>query len=245
MNFYCGIWLLGCISLYHYLSIIHSVQLLSHRKPVLLRACCLAVWIVSLLLTIPDWIFLEAGEVNQPKRLCVHTYTTSAANWQLWPRLLHHIVGLLLPAATLIVCCASILVRLRCSFKDLKQQGVVTLLLLVGVFFVCWIPYNVTLMVDTYRNSSKTPSLGRALTVTFALACVHASLRPVIYALLCGNFRTRMLAVLRCDAIVESSGEDKSSLWELGVGKEALAAQSHELEKLKQMTGTEQQVQPA
>ncbi|XP_028985922.1 C-X-C chemokine receptor type 1-like isoform X2 [Betta splendens] len=249
MNFYCGILLLCCISLYHYLSIIHSVQLPvhhSHREPMLVHASCLAVWLVSLLLTIPDWIFLEPTEpTTQTKPLCVHTYTTSSANWQLGPRLLHHVLGLLVPTATLVVCCSGILLRLH--FKNLKQQRAVTLLLLAGVFFVFWLPYNVTLMVDTYRSSSKDSqrSSFKALPATFALACVHACLRPVIYVFLSGNFRKWTLAVLRCEAADESKGEVRSSLWELGVREKALPAQNHELENLKQTTGAEQPVQSA
>lgn len=227
------------------------MHLYSHKKPILLCVSCLLVWFISLLLTIPDWIFLVAEEdTTQAKTLCVHKYSKSVTDWQLWPRLLHHIVGFLLPAATLIICCSCILLRLHCSSKDLQKQRAVTILPLVVVFFICWIPYNITLIVDTYRNSSKEPhdsltetSLKTALMVTSALGCVHACVRPVIYFILCGNFRKRTLAILRCEAIFESKVEFKSSLWELGVSQEALPDQSHEVEELKQMTSTEHQVQ--
>lgn len=224
------------------------MQLYSHKKPMLHPATCLLVWFISLVLTIPDWIFLVAEKYEtQYKTLCVHKYsnTTSRADWQLWPRLLHHTVGLLLPAATLIFCCSSILLRLQCSPKSLQKERAVTILPLVVIFFMCWMPYNITLVVDTYKNSSKesiNSSLKTPLMVTSALGCVHACLRPLLYLILCGNFRKQALATLQCKASVKSKVEFKSSLWEMGVGEEALPDQSHEAKELNQMTSPEHHV---
>lgn len=101
-------------------------------------------------------------------------------------------------------------------------------------------PYNITLIVDTIRSSLKKPndgSLKTALTVTSALGCIHACLRPLLYLGLCTNFREQTLAMLR-----RATVESERSLWELGVGEEALPDQSHEGEELKQMTSVDHQV---
>lgn len=236
INFYCGIFLLACISLERYLSVVHSVQLYSHKKPMLVRATFLLVWFISLILTIPDWIFLVLEEkktgTDKQLGLCLH----------------HHIVALLC-GATLIFCCSSILLRLQCSPKSLQKKRAVTILPLVVVFFVCWMPYNVTLIVDTYKNNSKESidglsesSLKTALMVTSALGCVHACLRPLLYLISCGNFRRWALATLRCRAGVKSKVGFKSSLWQMGVGEEALSDQSHEAQALNQMTSPEHHI---
>lgn len=250
INFYCGIFLLVCITLDHYLSAIHVIQLYSHKKPWLVHISCLLVWLVSLLLTIPDWIFL-AAERDPIKgiTLCVHIYSQSVTDWQLLSRLLHHMVGFVLPAGTLIICCSCVLLRLQRSSKDLqKQRSIMVILPLIVVFFFCWMPYNITLIVDTFRRSSKKPhsdlsgnpegSLKTTLAATSALGCMHACLRPLLYLGLCRNFRRRLLAMLKCATV-----ESKSSLWELNVGEEALPDQCHEGEELKQMTSVEHQVE--
>lgn len=250
INFYCGIFLLVCISLDHYLSATHAIQLYSRRKPWFGHISCLSVWLVSLLLTIPDLIYLVAhNDQGQRKTLCVHSYSESGSDSLLWSRVFHHTVGFVLPAAVLIICCSCVLLRLHRSPKGVqRQRAFMVILPLVVVFFGCWAPYNITLIVDTFKNSSKEPhsglsrspgvSLKGALMVTSALGCIHACLRPLLYLGLCGNFRKRALAMLRCATV-----ESKSSLLELGVGEEALPHQSHEGEALKQITSVEHPVQ--
>lgn len=164
-------------------------------------------------------------------------------------RLLHHTLGFLLPAAVLIICCSCILLRLQRSTESLKKQKAAMVILpLVVAFLLCWTPYNLTLIVDTFRSSSKEPddglsgnperSLRKALLVTSALGCVHACLRPLLYFGLCGNFRNRTLAIFR-----RATAESEGSLWELGVGEEALPDQNHKGEELEQMTSVDHQVQ--
>ncbi|GAA6229636.1 C-X-C chemokine receptor type 3-like [Lates japonicus] len=249
INLYVGIFLLVCICLVHCLSIVHTTRLCFLKTPAFAHISCALVWVISLLLTIPDWIFLEAWKDEAKGRtLCAHIYSGS----QLLSRLPHHILGFLLPVAILIICCSCMLISLQSKSKSpQKQRAITVILLMVVVFFLLWMPYNITLIVDTFRSHSKETqggssgnpsegSLKAALIGTSALACVHACLRPLLYLGLCGNFRKRTLAALRCTTV-----ESKSSLWELGVGEEALPDQSHEREELKQMTNVETQVPSA
>ncbi|XP_019948635.1 C-X-C chemokine receptor type 3-like [Paralichthys olivaceus] len=237
-NFYCGILLLACISVDRCLSIVHNTQLFSHKKCVLVHLSCLSAWFISLILTIPDWIFLTAAkddaQIKNEKTVCVNDYSQSVIDLRLFSHLCHTL-GFLLPAVIVIFCCARILLQLRQRSKSLhKQTAIMVLLPLVSVFFVFWVPYIITLIVGTFRNYSLTT----ALMVTAALGYVHACLRPLLYFCLCGNFRKRTIALLTC-----AKDESRRSLWELGVGEEALPDQSHEAEGLKQMTSEELQVQ--
>ncbi|XP_053287554.1 C-X-C chemokine receptor type 3 [Pleuronectes platessa] len=242
INFYCGIFLLACISVDRCLSIVHNTQLFTHNKPATAHLSCLFAWFISLILTIPDWIFLTV--VTEDKgTVCRNDYSQSVTNGRLLSRLRHHTLGLLLPAAVLIFCCVRVLLRLQQRSKSShKQTAFMVLLPLVVVFFLCWVPYNITLIVDTFRNGPKEPldgSLKTALMVTAALGCVHACLRPLLYFGLCDNFRKRTVALLTC-----TTDESQGSLCELGVGEEARPDQSQEaVEEMKPMTSVEQQVQ--
>lgn len=223
VNFYCGIFMLACISFESYLSVIHATQLYFQKRPWLAHISCILVWLGSLILSIADWYFTVAKKDYEQVE-CVHEYSVA--------RLGHHTLGFLLPAVALIICCSFILLRLqRCSKGLQKQRSIMVILPLVGVFFLCWMPYNITLIVDTVRRISKEPdvgtlkgSLNTALMVTSMFGCIHACLRPLLYLGLCQNFRKQILALLRC-APVKSVG----SLWELGVGEEVLPEQNHEV----------------
>ncbi|KAM3872843.1 C-X-C chemokine receptor type 3.1 [Diretmus argenteus] len=208
INFYCGIFLLACISVDRYLSIVHAAQMYSRRKPWLVHLSCLSVWFFSLLLTIPDWIFLQAVEdTRRGKTECIHNYllvSRSMYEWRLASRLLYHTVGFLLPSAVLLFCYSCILLRLlRGSQGFQKQRAVKVILALVVVFFLCWTPYNITLMVDTLQSNNTNnscmnkTSLEKAMIVTSSLGYLHCSLNPVLYAFMGVKFRRQLLDILR------------------------------------------------
>ncbi|XP_055760230.1 C-X-C chemokine receptor type 3-like [Salvelinus fontinalis] len=248
INFYCGIFLLACISLDRYMSVVHAVQMYSRRKPWMVQASCLSVWLLSLLLSIPDWHFLESvRDTRRDKQECVPNYPSLSQSWFDWrlaSRLLYHTVGFLLPSAVLLFCYSCILLQLQRGSQGLqKQRAIRVILVLVLVFFLCWTPYNITLMVDTFQGRPGEPvsgscekrrtALENTLVVTFALACLHACLNPVLHLGLCRNFRRRVLDMVRC---VEGVQDDlKRSLWDSGVVEDS-PDQAEEMGTLNPMT---------
>lgn len=195
----------------------------SRRKPWVVQVSCLAVWLVSLLLSLPDWIFLEAVEDERWEKVeCTRNYlkftpqsdynasvyaklaSKLVHDWRLASRLLYHIVGFLLPSAVLIFCYACILHRLKCGLQGLqKQKAVRVIVAIVVVFFLCWTPYNITLMVDTLNSGTsndtcetRTP-LEKAKIVTHTIGYLHCSLNPILYAFVGVKFRRQLLDILR------------------------------------------------
>lgn len=211
INFYCGIFLLACISLDRYLSIVHATQMYSRKKPWVVHASCLAVWLFSLILSIPDWIFLHAVKDDRRDKIeCVRNYYMYSSqvqvvgDWRLASRLIYHIAGFLLPSTILIFCYSCILRRLRCGTQGLqKQKAFKVIVAVVLVFFLCWTPYNITLMVDTLQsgNSSETcgvrTSLEKAKIITSSVGYLHCSLNPILYAFVGVKFRRQLLQILR------------------------------------------------
>ncbi|KAJ8335024.1 hypothetical protein SKAU_G00406630 [Synaphobranchus kaupii] len=230
INFYCGIFLLACISLDRYLSIVHAVQMYSRKKPWLVQTSCLCVWILCLLLSFPDWVFLQAvkDERRGGRVECVHNYLLyykSTEDWRLASRLLYHVVGFLLPSAIMVFCYSCILLRLHRGTQGLKKQRAIRVILaLVVAFFVSWTPYNVALMVDTLhdreaiKDTCDTRSaLDISLAVTSTLGYAHCCLNPVLYAFVGIKFRrhlAKMLKSLGCQLKGQvRPGSRRSSVW--------------------------------
>ncbi|XP_036394123.1 C-X-C chemokine receptor type 3-like isoform X2 [Megalops cyprinoides] len=249
INFYCGIFLLGCISLDRYLSIVHAMQIYSCRKPWAVQASCLCVWIFCLLLSIPDWVFLEP--VAEPRRggkaVCTHNYlkfNTSAKDWRMASRLLYHVVGFVLPSLVMVFCYSCILLRLnRGSQGPQKLKAIRVILALVVVFFVSWTPFNITLIADTLRSKGdfsgackSRAALDVALVVTTALACVHACLNPVLYSCLCSNFRHHLLDMLGWRS--RARADHELSLWDQP--EDSVLQHSEEMGQLNPPKSTEQ-----
>ncbi|KAL0985068.1 hypothetical protein UPYG_G00152490 [Umbra pygmaea] len=231
INFYCGIFLLACISLDRYLSVVHAVQMYSRKKPWMVQASCLTVWLFSIFLSIPDWYFLESVyDSRRDKEECVHNYlklSQSGFDWGLSSRLLYHIVGFILPSFVLLFCYSYILQRLLQGSQGVqKQKAVRVILALVLVFFICWTPYNITLMADTLQSNNTLVetcdgrnALDIALITTSSLGYMHCSLNPVLYAFVGVKFRRHLLDMLKSLGCKLLSGvglqgsSRRSSMW--------------------------------
>ncbi|XP_072317398.1 C-X-C chemokine receptor type 3-like [Eucyclogobius newberryi] len=240
ISFYCGMLLLLCITGERFLNIIHSVQLFT-KTPQLAHFTCLVIWLFSVLLGVPDWVsMLYIEEKNEEgENVCSCNANIYSSKWQIPVRVIHH-VTFLLPVVVLTVFFYFLLKRLQDFTKALERlRAVMLILTLVLVFFICWTPYNVTLMTDTWKSRSKTYVTGKtALQATLALACVHACLRPLIYLVLCEKFHKSTLAAVKC-----RTEELKGDLWELGVGSKNMPGHSSDPEEMKQMNIVEQQLQ--
>ncbi|KAJ4931482.1 hypothetical protein JOQ06_025777 [Pogonophryne albipinna] len=230
INFYCGIFLLACISLDRYLSIVHATQMYSRRNPRVVHISCLAVWIFSLLLSLPDWVFYHAVKDDRRgnRTECVPDYfrfdPEGVFNWELASRVLSHTAGFLLPSVVLVFCYSCILHRLRCGSQGLQKQKAFRIIVaVVVVFFICWTPYHITLMVDTLHSDNSCGvrgSLQKAMVVTSSLGYLHCSLNPILYAFVGVKFRRQLVDILRymgcqlkMSAKLQSVTSRRSSVW--------------------------------
>ncbi|XP_014840880.1 PREDICTED: C-X-C chemokine receptor type 3-like isoform X1 [Poecilia mexicana] len=211
INFYCGIFLLACISVDRYLSIVHATQMYTKRKSWVVHASCVLVWLFSAILSIPDWIFLEDTEdVRQNRKSCVREYSKYTTNAEKMMKLkmaarwLYHAVGFLFPSFVLVFCYSCILLQLQCGSQSLqKQRAFKVIIAVVAVFFLCWTPYNMVLLADTVQQNNNTGtcetrnSMDIALTVTSTLGYLHCSLNPILYAFVGVKFRRQLLNILK------------------------------------------------
>lgn len=231
INFYCGIFLLACISLDRYLSIVHATQMYSRRNPHVVQGSCLLVWFFSLLLSVPEWVLLKA-QTDERRNIteCMYNYSMfgceKGPTVRLATRLTYHIVGFLVPSMILIFCYSCILRTLRCGTHGLqKQRASRVIVAVVAVFFICWTPYNITLMVDTlvsdngeHQTCQGRSALEKATIITSSLSYLHCSLNPILYAFVGVKFRRHLLDILSAMGChiktrVRFQSSRKSSVW--------------------------------
>ncbi|KAI2655346.1 C-X-C chemokine receptor type 3 [Labeo rohita] len=221
INFYCGIFTLSCLIVDCCLSSIRGEQLFSRKKPVVI--CCLIISVLCLLLSIPDWIFLDAigGSTDQGKLECIHHYLPDS--WRLasrFPRLLSFV----LPVLVLLCCCSFVLLKMernpKCQQKkDSQRTAIIGVLMLV--FLICWTPYNITFMVNTFQPTDSMSLAaaedceGRqwtAIKITSVFGLLHCVVNPIIYLCLSKEFRRRVLTMIKFSACKRESS--KVSLWD-------------------------------
>ncbi|XP_015254117.1 PREDICTED: C-X-C chemokine receptor type 3-like [Cyprinodon variegatus] len=195
INFYCGIFLMLCISVVYCLSIVRSAERFMQRNPWVVHACCVGVWIFSLLLSIPDWISLEVAiDDRKNRRECLRQFSkfgNGTEEMMILLKWLHPIVGFLLPSVVLILCFSCILLQLWCSSPSpQKQQAFKTITALSLLFFLCQAPFYITLMWEKCNQNTMVEKasecinfLDKALTITSTLGYFHWVLNPILFVL--------------------------------------------------------------
>ncbi|KAM9359608.1 C-X-C chemokine receptor type 5 [Symphorus nematophorus] len=207
LNILCGSFLLACIGFDRYLAIVHAFTSLHSRRQRTVHLTCTVLWLVCLGLAVPNVVFLTVDEeVNKSSvfSCAFNHYGIHANNWVLTVRVLDH-VCFFLPLAVMSYCYTAVVVTLFKSQKSQAKQGAIRLALLVTlVFLVCWLPYNITLLITTltdlevieYSFCESFVQLSSALVVTRSLGFSHCCLNPFLYAFVGVRFRNELILLL-------------------------------------------------
>ncbi|XP_043117001.1 C-X-C chemokine receptor type 3.3 isoform X2 [Puntigrus tetrazona] len=242
INFYGGILTLACFSVEYCLSVVCGVQLLSHKRPVVVYCCCAIICVLCLLLSVPDWIFLSVSS-DHGKQECMHRYPPES--WRLASRLPYLFVSL---GLVLLFFCSMVLLNSRHNSKcreKKKGQSTAIVASLVLVFFVCWTPYSISFMVNTFRP---TDSVSAAVAedcvvrqwtsskITAVFGLLHCVVNPVIYLCLSKEFQRRVLTLMRFSAC---NMENKDvSLWDSSGVKGAVQEEQGSLQPMNEIKQT-------
>lgn len=206
LNILCGSFLLACIGFDRYLAIVHAIPSMQSRRPRVVHLTCMVLWLLCLGLSAPHAVFLSVGQdTNTSQLTCAYyRYEIYAHNWVMTDRFLHH-VCFFVPLATMSYCYTAIIITLRKSQKSQSKKAAIRLALIVNlVFCVCWLPYNVTLLIQnmvdieviTYITCDSFILLQPVLVVTKSLGISHCCLNPFLYAFVGVRFRNELIQLL-------------------------------------------------
>lgn len=237
INLYCCIFILALIGLEHYLSSVRGVEMFSRNHPSAVHLSCVIVWVVSLLLSIPDWIYLEAimNETTPEKWQCDHVYPNNGMRISI--RLLLLVVGVILPALVLLFCSILPYVQSRTSGPQQKKKKDIRTCVFVALGLACilgWTPYNVAFVVDTLFTSTAPKwcegKRWTAVDATAVLGLLHCVAKPVIYLCFSKEFQRRAMSMVKLKCFDEDSNE--VSLWDCGEGSGCAGVQQEEQSSL-------------
>lgn len=205
-NFYTSILFLACISIDRYLVIVRSNESVRSRQRLCSWFLCVAVWALGSALALPalfnDTVILDS---EPQKMICAKNFDMgSATSWRIATRLFLHIFGFFLPLAVMITCYSIVVVRLLRTRGFQKHKAMKVIISVVVAFLLCWMPYHITLMVDTALRTDLIPfdcgvrrAVTMALEVTNSLALLHSCINPVLYAFVGQKFRNNMSQLLQ------------------------------------------------
>ncbi|KAI2653861.1 C5a anaphylatoxin chemotactic receptor 1 [Labeo rohita] len=202
MTMYSSVLLLVVISLDRFLLVTKPVWCQNHRNTRQARCVCLAVWILALLASSPQFANMEIHEMTSTKTLCDSAYNDLRHAWSV--TLTRFFLSFLLPF--LIICISHWKVYLTTSSgrgqrgSDKSARTLRVILALVLSFFMCWIPLHIVdILMLMMQNSSESfqANLRLAHVLTLCLAYINSCLNPLLYVCLGRGFKENLISSLR------------------------------------------------
>ncbi|XP_031730962.1 C-X-C chemokine receptor type 1 [Anarrhichthys ocellatus] len=202
---YSGVFLLACISVDRHFAIVRATRARpSHH--LLVKVACAVVWLVAGVLSLPGAIQKESMSPEEMgQNICYVNLTgESSDHWRVGMRVLRHTVGFFLPLVVMAICYGWIVVTLCHARNQQKHKAIRVILAVVLAFILCWLPYNITMLIDTLIRGESIASgtcetryiVEVVLDVTQVLAFMHCAVNPVLYAFIGEKFRNQLLSAL-------------------------------------------------
>lgn len=207
--FYCGIFFISLMSIDRYLAIVHAVYAIRARTKTFGMIAAAVTWLAGFLASFPDVIFLRQ-QLSGNKTFCFPEYPEDASGgttsqnshfWRIFSIFKMNILGLFVPVFIMSFCYSQIIWRLLYS-RSSKKQAIRLVVIVVAVFFCCWVPYNVSLffkaleLLHIYTACESSKAIRLALQVTEAIAYSHSCLNPILYVFVGEKFRRHLLRLI-------------------------------------------------
>uniref|UniRef100_A0A452GL44 G-protein coupled receptors family 1 profile domain-containing protein n=1 Tax=Gopherus agassizii TaxID=38772 RepID=A0A452GL44_9SAUR len=199
INFNCGMLLLAFISMDRYISFKLRARTLAYS-----RLICLVVWVLSILISSSTFIFSQSysHSINETEQICEHSAFFLCTGSKLFLLGMQLLFGFFIPLLFMVFCSAFIVKSLVKAQNSKRNKAICLLVLIVAVFLVCQVPYNMVLLV-TAINMGKLNKLcdsekqiAFAKYITEVLAFFHCCLNPVLYAFIGVKFRSYFLNMM-------------------------------------------------
>ncbi|XP_053573935.1 C-C chemokine receptor type 10 [Bombina bombina] len=206
IDFYSGFIFLTCISVDRYIEIVQAVEAhkMRHRTIHYSKWVSIMVWIGSILLTTPQFIYSKSV-LKEGWYICKMIFpenvTTTVKGISNFSQI---ILGFVIPFFVMVFCYSVIVKTLMSSRSFEKHKALKVIFSLVIVFVVFQFPYSLVTLLETtdLLGSKQMPCMESrhkniALIVTSSLAYIRCCLNPILYAFVGVRFRKDVLTLLK------------------------------------------------
>ncbi|XP_006037911.1 C-C chemokine receptor type 6 [Alligator sinensis] len=208
INFNCGMLLLAFISLDRYIAIVQATKSFKLRARTLAysKLICLVVWVFSILISTCTFIYSESYSIflNDTTEICELKFSKEVNSTALKLMLMgiQLAFGFFIPLLFMIFCYAFIVKTLVQAQNSKRSKAIRVILLIVAVFLVCQVPYNIVLLITATnmgklnRRCDSERHISYAKCITETVAFLHCCLNPVLYAFVGVKFRNYFLKIM-------------------------------------------------
>ncbi|KAL1006929.1 hypothetical protein UPYG_G00078990 [Umbra pygmaea] len=223
INFFSSMLLLTCISIDRYVAIVQVTKAHNLKNKTLFysKLACLAVWIISGFLALPEFIFAQVKTGSMENSFCALVYPNNFMNrTKILVLALQICMGFCLPLLVMVVCYSVIIRTLLLAKSFEKHKALRVIFAVVAVFVFSQLPYNVLLVVDATQAANITITdchvSGRfniAKQIAESLAYTHSCINPFLYVFIGVRFRKDLLRILKlCKCGLSKGGLSKKAV---------------------------------
>ncbi|XP_047457660.1 C-X-C chemokine receptor type 1-like [Mugil cephalus] len=220
LSFYSSILFLTCISVDRYMVIVRATEARRADRQRVSWGVCGGVWAVGALLSLPGFFSSSFSSSNSTHVMCAQQYDPSSADeWRLATRVFRHVLGFIIPLGIMLFCYGTTIERLlhiRGGFQ--RQRAMRVIVCVVVAFLLCWTPYHIAVMADTFFRAKIVPyqcpariAVDKAMFATQSLGLLHSCVNPVLYAFVGEKFRRKLLQMMRKVGMLERASVSRSS----------------------------------
>ncbi|XP_056338814.1 C-C chemokine receptor type 9 [Oenanthe melanoleuca] len=220
INFYGCSLLLTCISFDRYITIVQAMKVKTCKRRWLLRSrlMCLAVWLTSVGLCIPEIIYSQSTQVGDVT-VCKIMYPPNVSViFRVTVLALKVVIGFFLPLFVMVICYTLIINTLLKAKRSQKQKSLKIITMIITAFLLSQFPYNIVLLVkaiNTYtgvvHSCQAANQLDIGLQVTQSIAFLHSCLNPFLYVFAGERFRMALGRMMQGCGCCWSRSQEPSS----------------------------------
>ncbi|KAM4026461.1 C-X-C chemokine receptor type 2-like [Anomaloglossus baeobatrachus] len=208
VNFYSGIFLLACISVDRYLAIVHATEFFTNKKYGV-TISIIAIWIIAFGISIPSIWFRDVFLPPRGGIVCHENLGPYTSDWMINIRIGRHVMGFFIPLLVMLFCYGFVIKTLLRTKNSQKHRAMKVILAVFLVFLICWLPHNITVMVDSLmrrghvnETCSLRNQLDTALHITEVFGYTHSCINPILYAFIGQKFRHSFMTILANKGII-------------------------------------------
>ncbi|XP_019946813.1 C-C chemokine receptor type 2 [Paralichthys olivaceus] len=205
LGFYSSTLFVTSMSVDRYLAIVHAVAAMRARTLRYGSRVSIVIWVVAAIMATPQLIFASM-EMDDDVLHCQPLYPEDRQQfWKMQRNFSENTIGLFVCLPIMVFCYVKILEVLSKSKNSKRDKAVKLIFIIVCVFVVCWVPYNVMVFLQTLQlfeilnDCVASKTIDSAMGFAEIIALAHCCVNPVIYAFVGEKFRKSLRKVMtRC-----------------------------------------------
>ncbi|XP_069769636.1 atypical chemokine receptor 4-like isoform X2 [Narcine bancroftii] len=202
MNFCASMLFLACISVDRYLAISKAIRPPKVGKKD--KIICLCVWLVAMVISIPDFIFSSVTEFDNRKQCKLLFPEQAAKTVKATVQVFDILLAFAIPSLVMIYCYSAVAKIVYNGPDRRKHRALRVLLAVVGLFFLTQLPYNIIkfcCLLDVIHMLIKDCEISKridvATQITESFALFHSCLNPILYAFMGASFKGYILKAVK------------------------------------------------